>query len=321
MEGNLFMYNIKSKHLFIKNGVLFILLIILSDFIIGNILKYLYFKQESGICYETTYSIYNTHEDVLIFGASTASRHYDPKVFEKELKMSCYNTGRDGQGLFYFLAIQEAILKRYSPKIIVLELYFNALNKDKNDYDRLNALLPYYNSSDEIKKIIDLRNNYDNIKTYSSLYPFNSMIATILSNLQNNGKSQNGFSPLTTNVIKLEREQILKRDYEIDNLKIWALEKFITNCKNNNIKLYIARSPYYSKDFVKTKSLKKIEEIITKQEIKLIDYSNPDTLLFGSNIKIKEVMSNASHLNIKGAQIYSKMICDEIINKKTSKEK
>jgi hypothetical protein len=275
-------------------------------------MDFLYFKQKSGICYETTYSIFNTTEEVLIFGASTASRHYDPKIFEKELNMSCYNTGRDGQGLFYFLAVQESILKRYSPKIIVLELYYNALNKDRNDYDRLNVLLPYYNKSKEIREIINIRKNYDNIKILSSIYAYNSMIATIFSNLFNSENSEKGYIPLTNNVAKLEREHLAQKDSELDDLKIWALEQFIINCKKKNIQLFIARSPYYSEGFKKTKSLKKIEEITSKEKIKLIDFSNPDTLLTKTNLKIEEIMSNAAHLNIKGAEIYSKMICNEI---------
>ena len=306
------MSNIKFYISFYKKAIVFFVLIIAGDFLIGSLLEYLYFNQKKGIYYETTYSICNTNEEVLIIGASTANRHYDPKIFEDKLGLSCYNTGRDGQGILYFLALQEAIIERYKPKIIILELYFNALNIGSDDYNRMNALLPYYHKKNVVKEIVDYRNNFDNIKMYSKIYPFSSMLATIVNNLSGDKPMNKGYSPLTKNVKVLKKEPYSEYDPGLDTVKIMAFERFIDNCKKNNIFLLVARSPYYSESFFKTKSLFKIEEITKRKNIKILDYSNPQRILDYSNLKISDIMSNATHLNKTGAEFYSEMICNDI---------
>lgn len=96
------------QYFFLKLVVLFTIVFIL-DYSIGNVLRYFYFKQESGLQYRTTYSIEKTRADVLIFGSSRANHHYNPIVFENRLKQSYYNVGRDGNFIFY----HSAVLKGY----------------------------------------------------------------------------------------------------------------------------------------------------------------------------------------------------------------
>src|SRR5665647_758185 len=129
---------------FLVKLFLFLIIVFFLDYTIGNILKYLYSKQESGFLYRTTYSIDSTKADILIFGASRANHHYYPQAFENRLHMSCYNTGRDGNSIFYHFAILQAILKRYSPKVAILDFSREEFKRDQESYDRLSSLLPYY---------------------------------------------------------------------------------------------------------------------------------------------------------------------------------
>ena len=69
------------KFFLLKLVVLFVIIFIF-DYSVGNILRYFYFKQESGMPYRTTYSIEKTTADILIFGSSRANHHYHPDVFE-----------------------------------------------------------------------------------------------------------------------------------------------------------------------------------------------------------------------------------------------
>ena len=141
------------KYFFSKLIILFLFLFV-SDFLIGNLLSYYYFNQKRGADYLTTYSIDSTKADVLIFGSSRASHHYRPPIFENHLNLTCYNVGRDGSFLFYQYAVLKAVIKRYSPKIIILDFNDGEFSKDESNYDRISALLPYYKTHPEMRSII-----------------------------------------------------------------------------------------------------------------------------------------------------------------------
>ena len=134
------------------------MLIIGVDFIIGNLLRKLYFSQISGLLHRTTYSIDKTEADILIFGSSRANHHYDSKLFEESTGQYTYNTGRDGNFIFYQTALLKSILKRYKPKQIILD-FEGTFAFNQNDYDRIAALLPYYKSHKEIRDIVLLKSD------------------------------------------------------------------------------------------------------------------------------------------------------------------
>jgi len=186
--------------LFYKFLVLGVVLFIL-DLAIGKILEHFYFKQTSGAFYRTTYSMDSTNAKILIFGSSRANHHYDPRIVEKELGMSCYNTGRDGNFLLYNYAIFETITQRYEPKIVIFDVNRNELSSTSDDYERLSALLPYKNRNNAIDKMIALSDPYVKIKCLSKIYPFNSLLLTIAIGNTTMNKSRksdiNGYVPLT----------------------------------------------------------------------------------------------------------------------------
>ena len=122
-EDNLYIFNFSRViKKFIFNVEIVIIVILILDFLIGKSLEYFYFKQKSGLQYRTTYSIDSTRAEILVFGSSRANHHYVPEVFEDSLKMSFYNTGRDGNRLLYNFAVFSSILKRDTPKIVILIL-------------------------------------------------------------------------------------------------------------------------------------------------------------------------------------------------------
>ena len=140
------------KKIFLNITIVFTIVFVL-DLSIGRTLRYFYFKESSGLHYRTTFSMDSTKANILIFGSSRATHHYVPEVFESSLKDSYYNTGRDGNGIFYQLAVLRSILKRYNPKVIILDYYPGSLEKKVMiDY------LPYYHIIGIIKKLEILLN-------------------------------------------------------------------------------------------------------------------------------------------------------------------
>lgn len=301
------------KYFLFKLVVLFLIVFIL-DYVIGNILTYFYFKQKSGLLYRTTYSIEKTEADLLIFGSSRANHHYNPNIFENRMNLHSYNVGRDGNFIFYHSAVLKSVLKRYSPKIIILDFVPSEFREENHIYDRLSSLLPYYRTHPEMREIINLKSMYEKVKMFSYIYPYNSLIFSIaIGNTEFNKKRNydfKGYIPLKkilNNPIKID---ITSSRYEIDNIKINAYKTFIQDCINSNVKLYIVCSPYYIKSNHIDYSVRIGKEIARRNNIEFFDYSNNP--LFLNNSKL---FSDISHLNDNGATIFSNILINNIKNK------
>lgn len=327
MEVNLSIFNFKKQKvksrflhkikdniyacLLVKLIVLFFIVFLL-DFFIGSLLRNLYFSQESGNLYRTTYSLEKTTCDLLIFGSSTANHEYSPQIFENRLNISTYNAGRDGTSIFYQYAILKGVLKRYTPKIILLNFDMDEFKKKPSSYDRISSLLPYYKSHPEIRSIIHLKSPNEKIKLLSKIYPFNSSLFTILvGNAEfNKRRSQDfqGFVPL-----KKELNQPLKSGYyadaEIDSNKVQIYKSFIRDCLKSNVKLYIICSPMYDELKNIPNSVVLGAKIAEENGVKFFNFLNDTSI-----INHPSYFADLSHLNYKGAEIFSNKLIDKINN-------
>jgi hypothetical protein len=285
-------------------------IIIVLDFSIGSLLKYYYFRQISGYLYRTTYAIEETTAEVLIFGSSKASHQYNPQIFEEKLGLSCYNVGRDGSSIFYQYAILQSALQRYTPKVIVLDIT-REFEKKKESYDRISMLLPYYDAHSEMRQIIELKSSFEKNKLISKIYPYNSMLFTIIAgNSQSNmdrHKNIKGFVPLLTKWNRPIKYKINPTRFDIDTTKIKIYESFIRDCIQSKIKIFIVSSPDYfiMKGIDKSNFI--ANKIAQKYNVKFLDYSH-DTL-FINNVGY---FADISHLNGSGARIFSNVIADDI---------
>lgn len=290
--------------------VLFVIIFIL-DQSIGYTLRYFYFKQQSGFQYRTTYSIEKTNAELLVFGSSRANHHYPPDIFENKLNMSFYNVGRDGNSIFYHSALLRAVLKRYTPKMIILDFDPYEFSLDQGSYDRLSALLPYYKTHPEMRSIIEMKSPYEKIKLLSATYPFNSGIFSIAAGNTDFNKKRMGDNKGYVALSKIWN-QPLQIDsnafkFETDSNKIKLYEEFIKECINAKIKLYIACSPFLLKSGFKAPFITIGEDIAARYDIPFLDYSmNP---VFVDNVKIFE---DLEHLNDTGARLYCHMLLDSI---------
>jgi hypothetical protein len=291
--------------------VLGILVILALDFLVGSALNYFYFNQSSGFQYRTTYALEETNAEVLVFGSSRANHHYDPEVFQNSLKKPFYNTGRDGQFIFYQTALLEGILERYTPEIIIYD-FAGSFEYDQEDYDRLSSLMPYYDSNENIREVVNLRSAYEPVKNLSKVYPFNSSLFNIMVGNMEFNKTKNkdfqGYVPLEGNW-KIELDSIVGiKKYKTDSVKVAQFKKFIALVKAKNIRLYICYSPVYvfsEHDYSKTLC----EKICADEKIPFYDFSRKQDYL--SN---KEFFSDQIHLNAKGAIIFSRQLSNMIIN-------
>lgn len=335
MEDSLFIFHskqklrmtlikkIKEKGIpgFLAKIILFIVILFLLDFSIGSVLRYFYFKQHSGLLYRTTYSLDSTRAQMLIFGSSTANHHYYPDAFEKRMHLSVYNTGRDGNSIFYPYSILLSTLKRYSPKIVILDFDVKNFLKDQESYDRISSLLPYYDKHPEIRPIIQLKSPNEKYKLLSKIYPFNSLLFTIaignseFNRSRENNNDDKGYVPLT----EIWNRKILKdtsnSKYKLDKNKINIFRHFIKDCDNYKVKLYIVISPRFVIRTFKDSSIVTAQKIANQVNIPFYDFSNDTTFLNHANF-----FADQGHLNDRGARIFSNKVIDSIFKDQQEKK-
>ena len=190
---------------------LFVLVLGVLDFVLGTVLRRLYYSQTTGLFAETTYVVDHMQAPVVIVGSSRALHHYVPSVMRGPLGLSCYNAGRDGQSVLFSAAILEQIFARYRPKIVILDLNVRDLEHDSKAYDRLSELLPYVREHESFRRYADLRGPFERVKLLSRTYPFNSMILSIVQhNIARSlgARRDSGYIPLREDLAKRAGEEI-----------------------------------------------------------------------------------------------------------------
>lgn len=308
--------NIKSKPLpffLLKLFTLFLVLFVL-DFALGTILEKLYFKQRNGELYRITYSIDKTHEDILVFGSSRAEHHYHPEVFQKKLNLSFFNTGLDGEHILFHYALLKGVLSHYTPKVVILDFVAGEFKINRECYDKISNLLPYYESHPEIRDLIRLRGPYEKYKLLSKVYPYNSEILQILQGVHSSSKpshqEEDGYFPLYNQETDSERKISYPASYPIDSIKLKIYESFLRDCKKAGTELFVICSPYYLDAQNEEYSIRLAKELAKKYNVDFLDFSQ-DPLLS----KNKHFFSDPSHLNDQGARIYTGMVIDSISRK------
>jgi len=268
--------NLNQVKIFAFKLLVLIAVFYVFDFLVGATLRYFYFRQKSGVEYETIYAMEKANEDVLVFGSSRASHHYVPKSFETILGKSFHNVGRENNFVLYSDALLRSITLRHIPKIVILDLNYREFEKTDRHYDYLSSLLPFYKNHPEIRPIIEMRSRYEKLKFVSNIYPFNSLAPTIAVGyfgLKKGKENIQGYIPLYRVMSDSAKVIGTSDNYPIDSNKVAAYESFVRLCKDKGIKLYVVCSPYY--DFVEhgDSTINLATQIAIKNEVCFWDYS------------------------------------------------
>jgi hypothetical protein len=316
---NSLLYKIKKNQFgfFVLNAVLFFGIVLLMDMSAGGLLKKYYFKQQSGQQFQTTYSMDNSNAALMVMGSSRANHHYTAAAFENELGMSYYNAGRDGNHIFYHYAVLQSVLKRYTPKIIVLDYYIKDIQKDEESYDRLSSLLPYYASHPEIQEVVALKSDFEKLKLASYTYPFNSSLFTILKGnktpLTKQELQNKGYQPIHKVWNKPLATEPNSGQELADSNKLKYLNLFIEACNKAGVKLYLVYSPVFFKYSNEPAAMETARQLAAKHKIKFFDFSTDQTYTQNASL-----FADRSHLNDEGATVFSQklatLIKQDIIN-------
>lgn len=291
---------------FIFQSIIFIILLFLIDTFFGIIISHLRKSAKDGDTHRFEYIADFMTDSVIIMGSSRAIHHYSTPMLTDSLGISCYNCGLDGNGIIYNYGILRMITERYKPALIIYDVIpnFDIIELESSPNQKyLGALRPYY-TRDGIAEIFAAVDPTEKFKMLSNLYAYNTRFIQILSdNVHAQNSNSLGYKPLEgTMDYEPPREDDLSK-YKVDDLKISYLNECIHLCKEKNIKLVFAISPFF---FSPDKSVyQPIYELAEVNDIPIWDFS---TIYVGN----RDYFKDSSHLNSKGATDFTNTILPRI---------
>jgi hypothetical protein len=287
----------------------FILILVGLDFGVGKILELAYYSQTSGKFYRTTAIVDRTTADVLIFGSSRAIHHYDSRVFESELGMSTFNAGSRGQDMIYTYAILKSALKRYTPKLVILNIDTRLFNLE-GKFERLADLAPYYRSHEELRTIIERRSKFENVKLLSTVYQYNSTLLHIINYALFPQIDYDGFFPLK-GVAEIKGVNLLpvNGDLLVDNDYLFYYQSFLDDCQKAGVQIIVTLSPSLIATAKEPQAMQVAMENAKTRNIPIMDYSQDQRFINHS-----EFYADTAHLNESGAQFFSRIFINDLIS-------
>ncbi len=304
----------RARLAFLKKAVIFALLVFILDSGIGWLLRDLYFRQSSGFLYRRTWAIEKTTAAVVVFGDSRAAHTYLPQPFEEALGSDFYNAGCDGAGIEYQEAVLTALLKRYQPQTVILELSPVEFGQNPDWKSRLAMLLPYLKRHPEIRPILKRRGLFENVKLLSQIYPFNSNILSILiGNLELNKKRREdfqGYVPLEGIWNEPLRRSGAGAVRPLEKLRaeaVTSFRNFLCLAISQGAAPVVIVSPVYQIWGDPPRTLETAAAICREWKVPFFDYSQDAEFL-----KRPELFIDENHLNGDGAPIFSRIIAARI---------
>lgn len=294
---------------FILLIALFFVIIFIIDRAAGYTFAYMYENTKGGETKIRHHITNELSEDLLIFGSSRASHHYNPQILTDSLHLSSYNCGRDGKGIILFYGWWQLIQQYYRPKVIICDInpsYDLFVCEDNNKF--LGDLKVSYDKANvsSIFKDVDALENY---KMMSHLYRHNSYFITTVVNFIHPRQmyNGNGYAPLQgdVNMMQIRKDDKGKdaKQIQIDSLKISYLNKLIDEA--DGVQLIFAVSPIWYG--FSAEELQPIVEICRKRNIPLIDFSNNPKYVHNNDL-----FKDGTHLNSRGADEYTKDFITEL---------
>ena len=297
-----------NKNFFLK--LLALLLFLFTADRLGEKILYSFFSNAKyNQSREINYILNEVKSDVLIFGSSRASHHYIPSIISDSLKLSVYNCGHDGQCIYYHYCLLKMIKERYLPEIIILDLFYSELFVSANaNLENIKLLTPFYGNDEDLDSLINSISPFEKYKMTSKLYRYNSKLTDIFIDnfIKTDQNWENGYVPIFDEMKTVKYLKFSSVEQIVEQGKISYLEKFITFCKENNIKLLLCVSPvhYICED---KEGFIPAQKIAEKHDVPILDhYCN------SSFSKNNSLFKDETHLNHNGATIFSSIIRQEI---------
>jgi hypothetical protein len=290
-----------------------VLFMFLADFFISNNLKK---SNESPGELEVWNDIYsgNINSDIVIYGSSRAWVHIDPSILEDSLNLKTYNFGIDGHNFWLqYLRHKEYLKFNKAPNLIIVSVDIFSLQKREDLYNS-EQFLPYMLWNNDINKFTSSYNGFTYKDYYFPLLRFTGNIKKIKHILKWDQKIGNkyrykGFKGMErewNSDLAKAKLKIPQYEISIDSSSVNLFNQFLFECKSKDIKVILVYTPEYidGQNFIKNRNeiINKYYGFANKYNLLFLDYSN-DILC-----KQKKYFYNSSHLNKKGAEVFTRRL-------------
>jgi hypothetical protein len=292
---------------------MFLAVVTVLDFGYGFFCKFLTSHAKGGTTYHYYYSAKATDEDIILMGSSRMCRHYNPSIIGDSLNMTIYNTGVKGNGIILNYGILSLILERYSPKLIVYDVFSFDMYDDKRFADDnaryLDNLKDYYDN-EAIKDVFAKVSPMEVFKMHSMFYRYNSKLPRLIGDcLHPIEKYDRGFNPYYGAMEYAPDLEDGRNDRLIvDTLKLFYVRKFIEKALANEVPIVFSASPRFG-TLLENHYNDPIKEICKEYGVPFLDYYADDRIVNNS-----EYFHDANHLNNVGADYFSNIFVTDIKN-------
>ena len=295
---------------FITRVVLFILLIAACDYAIGRGGKYAFNSSKSGINRKLKEIRDTSVPDIVIFGSSRAEHHYVTDILAESTGSGTYNMGIDGNGILLMYPYLSQLLTRHTPEVVIYDILPSYDLYDDNHEQYLKYLTSLHGLPEADSIMYEIA-PLQRFKLYSHIYPFNSQYPSLVKGALSSFDSySHGYIPISGRLPEENPRTILSGS-PYSRLKLNILNRFISLCDKNDIRLIMTVSPFYG-EFCPD-DIEYISALCERNGIQFMDFSrHPDF------ISSPELFADTYHLNSEGAELFTRILADSIAQSHTT---
>jgi len=262
----------------------------------------------------------NIDANIVINGSSRAWVHVSPYILDSILITNSYNLGIDGYNFhMQYCKYREYMQFNTGPELVIQTLDITTLQK-RTDLYNLNQFLPYIYKS-RIREFTRQYKGFSFFDYYIPFYRYHNLSEIINTGFKeffgntglDNGKFK-GYLGMnsewngTFDEYKKANLNGVKIDLHSESIEL--MDTFLSECKKESINVILVYPPEFIENQYLTKNRTEIINLYSKfaEKYKLVflDYSNNDL-----SYK-KELFYNSQHLNKKGAELFTKILADDI---------
>lgn len=280
---------------------LFFGLVVLIDYVFGQVCQYMFSHPKGGETRNLHYLVKECDRDIVVMGSSRAHCHYDDKMIEDSVGLTCYNAGVEGNGIIMMYGLYK--LMEHKPQMIIydVEPSFDCLEYAEDQHNtRYVSVLKFF-KGDVVDEILAQVSPSLVYKNKSNLYRYNTRFITVAKDfLRGSGIKQYGFDPALGEMSE-EPVHNEEKKHNVDETKVHFVKKFIEETSKDGVKVIFVASPKYGYD---GNSLEPIKKVCKQAGIPFFDYSDDE------RFKRLDFFKEPMHMNENGAREFSSMIID-----------
>jgi hypothetical protein len=301
-----------------RGFLLFLVLVIGFDQALGAGLDRLYRRTTSGEFGGLINYALKQDPEVLVLGSSRAQHHVSPSILQARLSATVFNAGVNGQDFLYAVMLLDLWTRSHRPPAaIILHMDPQSLSRSEEEIERTSVFSAYFGESQIVRRILLMRGNYARVKYLSYSYRFNGKVFPIIKNLVvRPDPTFDGYVGLAGSLAGGSDSSAASGGAEIGALPYWDLKleylgEMAQYCRNTGTRLFLFTSPVFKSDPARSVWSARLSQLVASypgvEFLDLSERTHPE--LFAGQFQL---YFDNTHLNARGAEIFSTLLGDEI---------